>query len=103
MEKRNWNWTLALVAAAFAGGALFAEFMPRASAQAELAVLPPIFVEGARLLGPTGAVEVHEILGGWIRAKSLGPLAKPGEELWMHVPCIPGTWLVDTRQVGPKK
>jgi hypothetical protein len=94
-----------VVLAVIAGtaGVFSAQLVPQAHAQAPSAVLPPIFEEGARLIGPTGSVEVHEIMGGWIRVKSLSALAKPGEELWMHVPALPGAWTVDTQPVEERK
>jgi len=87
----------------FATGILFTEFTPRASAQAQPFVLPPIFEEGARLIGPTGLVEIHEVDGGWIRVKSLSALAKQGEELWMYVPALSGAWTVDLKPVDTRK
>ncbi|MBM3290397.1 MAG: hypothetical protein FJY92_09620 [Candidatus Hydrogenedentes bacterium] len=95
---------LLAIAIAFAGGALSAQLVPRANAQAQPAVLlPPIFEEGARLLGPTGVVELHEVMGGWVRVKSLSALAKPGEELWMNVLALPGAWTVSTEPVAGEK
>lgn len=88
---------------AFVAGMLFTGFTPRANAQAQTFVLPPIFEEGARLIGPTGAVEVHEVDGGWIRVKSLSALAKPGEELWMYVPALSGAWTVDSKPIDERK
>jgi len=93
-----------LVVVAFLCGTLSAQLLPRASAQVQPpVVLPPIFEEGARLLGPTGVVEVHEVMGGWVRVKSLSALAKPGEELWLHVPGLPGAWTVSTEPVVEEK
>ncbi|MCC6154327.1 MAG: hypothetical protein IT367_11240 [Candidatus Hydrogenedentes bacterium] len=88
---------------AFAAGIFFAEFTPRANAQAQSFVLPSIFEEGARLIGPTGSVEIHEVDGGWIRAKSLSALAKPEEELWMYVPALSGAWTLDSKPIDPRK
>ena len=88
---------------AFAAGIFFTEFSPRANAQAQPFVLPPIFEEGGRLIGPTGAVEIHEVDGGWIRVKSLSALAKPEEELWMYVPALSGAWTVDSKPIDPRK
>jgi hypothetical protein len=103
MEPKNKFWIVAFSVLVFLGGLLFAEFAPRANAQAQSAILPPIFEEGARLIGPTGSVEIHEIMGGWVRVKSLSALARPGEELWMYVPSLAGAWTVDTQPVEEKK
>lgn len=93
----------AAIALAFVAGMASANRTPGANAQAQTANLPPIFEEGARLIGPTGSVEVHEIMGEWIRVKSLSALAVPGEELWMHVPALSGAWTVDTQPIDEKK
>ena len=103
MQLKNTLLIPALAAFAFAGGALFTEWMPRANAQTQTVALPPIFEEGARLIGPTGSIEIHEVAGGWIRVKSLSALAKQGEELWMHVPSLSGAWAIDTQPVEEKK
>lgn len=104
MDSRTKTWMAIGILVAFAGGMAFSVFLPRANAQAQPAVtLPPIFEEGARLLGPTGTVEVHEVMGGWIRVKSLSALARPGEELWMHVLALPGAWTISTEPVIEEK
>ena len=87
----------------FATGIMFTECTPRANAPAPPFVLPPIFEEGARLIGPTGLVEIHEVDGGWIRVRSLSALAKQGEELWMYVPALSGAWTVDLKPVDTRK
>ena len=87
----------------FVAGALLSVLMPRVNAQAQPFGLPPIFEEGARLIGPTGAVEIHEVDGGWIRVKSLSALAKQGEELWMYVPALSGAWTVDSKPIDTRK
>ena len=103
MKHGGMTWAALLAVLAFAAGAFSVEFIPRANAQAQTVVLPPIFDEGVRLIGPTGSVEIHEIMGGWVRVKSLSALAKPGEELWMYVPGLAGAWTVDTQPVEEKK
>ncbi|NUM55028.1 MAG: hypothetical protein HUU46_15380 [Candidatus Hydrogenedentes bacterium] len=95
--------TTVAIALAFIAGAISAEYIPRASAQAQSVALPPIFDAGARLISPMGPVEVREIAGEWIRVKSLSALAKPDEELWMHVPALSGAWTVDSSPVEEKK
>ena len=102
MKPKMSFWAAIIVVLAFAGGALSAGFIPRANAQAPTVTLPPIFENGAKLIGPTGSVEIHEIEGGWIRVKSLSALAKPNEELWMYVPGLPGAWTVDTEAMNAK-
>ena len=102
MKHGGMTWAALLAVLAFAAGAFSVEFTPRANAQAQSVVLPPIFEESARLIGPTGSVEIHEIMGGWIRVKSLSALAVPGEELWINVSALPGSWTVDTQPVEKK-
>ena len=101
-SKRNLG-AAAFGVLAFAAGMVFTEFTPRVNAQAQPFVLPPIFEEGARLIGPTGAVEIHEVDGGWIRVRSLSALAKQGEELWMYVPALSGAWTVDSKPIDTRK
>ena len=104
MSRQNPSWGITIAAVGFAVGVLCAGFMPRPVAHAQsTSLLPPIFGEGARLLSPTGPIEVHEVQGEWIRIKSLHPLAKSDGEQWMYVPSISGTWLVDSRPVEKEK
>lgn len=104
MKQRITSWGVAAASLAFAAGVLCADLAPRQIAHAQAAsALPSIFGPGARLLSPTGPVEVLEVEGSWIRIKSLHPLAKADGEQWMYVPSIPGTWLLDTRPVEPEK
>lgn len=83
--------------AAFVAGWTSATLLPHRAANAQAPALPPIFVEGARLLSPTGPVEVKELMGEWIRIKSLHPLAQSDGDQWLYVPSLSGTWLVNTK------
>ena len=103
MKDKRFVWTAVSIAFAFAAGAISSAYLPRVNAQSQYQALPPIFQEGARLLGPTGSVEIHEIMGDWIRVKSLSALAHPGEELWIHAPALPGAWTIDTAAIQKDK
>lgn len=92
----------------FAVGIVVGAYLPRASAQAQnqasSSALPPIFEEGAQLMGPLGPIEVHEVSGDWVRAKLLAGLAgSSNSEHWIHITTIPGTWSVDTASLKNKK
>ncbi|MCC6795929.1 MAG: hypothetical protein IT366_12500 [Candidatus Hydrogenedentes bacterium] len=103
MSSRLKSWVMVSFVVAFFAGWQFADSSHVANAQVQSFVLPPIFEEGTRLIGPTGLVEIHEVDGGWIRVKSLSALAKPEEELWMYVPALSGAWTVDSKPIDPRK
>jgi hypothetical protein len=89
-------------------GIMVGAYLPHAAAQAQTqaqsSTLPPIFEEGAQLMGPLGPIEVHEVLGDWVRAKlSAGLAGSSNNEHWIHITTIPGTWSVDTAALKNKK
>lgn len=97
------SWVLISFIVMLFAGWQFTALTRVANAQAPSFVLPPIFEEGARLIGPTGLVEIHEVDGGWIRVKSLSVQAKPEEELWMYVPALSGAWTVDLKPIDTRQ
>ena len=65
---------------------------PRSGVSAEEIELPPIFVSGAKLIGPLGPVTVLEVTGnGWIHVESHHPLYN-GTNHWIYVPAQTGAW-----------